>query len=215
MWSPGTERAGRVVQIFHPWDKKMVQACVESRETVISGILNSQTSALVGFKPAQPDTSQYYNVRQEILEDTEIVIPEGTTSIHAVLGSAGDDGQAGANGEAGTDGGNARLNSRETGTSVGTQGKGGAGGKGGLGGSGGKVLSADLRSPPADVLHIHIGLNSWAERNHHYFEREARQQRTGGRYGCWIHRSYYGGRILCSWRFRSMAQRRQCTDDHR
>ena len=48
---PGTERAGRVVQIFHPWDKKMVQACVESRETVISGILNSQTSALVGYKP--------------------------------------------------------------------------------------------------------------------------------------------------------------------
>ena len=51
---PGTERAGRVVQIFHPWDKEMVQACVESRETVISGILNSQTSALVGFTPAQP-----------------------------------------------------------------------------------------------------------------------------------------------------------------
>ena len=157
---PGTERAGRVVQIFHPWDKKMVQACVESRETVISGILNSQTSALVGFTPAQPDTSQYYNVRQEILEDTEIVIPEGTTSIHAVLGSAGDDGQAGANGTAGTDGGYARINSRETGTSVGTQGKGGAGGKGGLGGSGGKVLSADLEVSPGDVLRIRIGLNA-------------------------------------------------------
>ena len=156
----GHEKPGHVVSVYHPYDKKMVSACIQSLDTTMSATLKSNMKALVGFTPAQPDTSQYYNVRQEILEDTEIVIPEGTTSIHAVLGSAGDDGQAGANGEAGTDGGYARLNSRETGTSVGTQGKGGAGGKGGLGGSGGKVLSADLEVSPGDVLHIHIGLNA-------------------------------------------------------
>ena len=156
----GHEKPGHVVSVYHPYDKKIVSACIQSLDTTMSATLKSNMKALVGFTPAQPDTSQYYNVRQEILEDTEIVIPEGTTSIHAVLGSAGDDGQAGANGEAGTDGGYARLNSRETGTSVGTQGKGGAGGKGGLGGSGGKVLSADLEVSPGDVLHIHIGLNA-------------------------------------------------------
>lgn len=156
----GHEKPGHVVSVYHPYDKKMVSACIQSLDTTISATLKSSMEALVGFTPAQPDTSQYYNVRQEILEDTEIVIPEGTTSIHAVLGSAGDDGQAGANGTAGTDGGYARINSRETGTSVGTQGKGGAGGKGGLGGSGGKVLPVDLEVSPGDVLHIHIGLNA-------------------------------------------------------
>lgn len=156
----GHEKPGHVVSVYHPYDKKMVSACIQSLDTTMSATLKSSMEALVGFTPAQPDTSQYYNVRQEILEDTEIVIPEGTTSIHAVLGSAGDDGQAGANGTAGTDGGYARINSSETGTSVGTQGKGGAGGKGGLGGSGGKVLSADLEVSPGDVLHIHIGLNA-------------------------------------------------------
>lgn len=156
----GHEKPGHVVSVYHPYDKKMVSACIQSLDTTMSATLKSSMEALVGFTPAQPEASQYYDVRQEILEDTEIVIPEGTTSIHAVLGSAGDDGQAGANGEAGTDGGTARINSSETGTSVGTQGKGGAGGKGGLGGSGGKVLSVDLEVSPGDVLRIRIGLNA-------------------------------------------------------
>ena len=69
---PGTERAGRVVQIFHPWDKKMVQACVESRETVISGILNSQTSALVGFTPAQPEAAEYLDERVVLTGSGEV-----------------------------------------------------------------------------------------------------------------------------------------------
>lgn len=156
----GHEKPGHVVSVYHPYDKKMVSACIQSIDTTMSATLKSSMEALVGFTPEQPDTTQYYNVRQEILEDTEIVIPEGTTLIHAVLGSAGDDGQAGTNGTAGTDGGYAKINSRETGTSVGTQGKGGAGGKGGLGGSGGKVLSTDLEVSPGDVLHIRIGLNA-------------------------------------------------------
>lgn len=156
----GHEKPGHVVSVYHPYDKKMVSACIRSLDTTMSATLKSNMEALVGFTPAQPDTSQYYDVRQEIFEDTEIVVPEGTTSIHAVLGSAGDDGLAGANGEAGTDGGTARINSGETGTSVGTQGKGGAGGKGGLGGRGGKVLPIDLEVSPGDVLHIHIGLNA-------------------------------------------------------
>ena len=82
---PGTERAGRVVQIFHPWDKEMVQACVESRETVISGILNSQTSALVGFKPAQPESAEYFNERVVLTGSGEWQVPENVTAITAVL----------------------------------------------------------------------------------------------------------------------------------
>lgn len=82
---PGTERAGRVVRIFHPRDKKMVQACVESRETVISGILNSQTSALVGFTPAQPEAAEYFDERVVLTGSGVWQVPENVTAITAVL----------------------------------------------------------------------------------------------------------------------------------
>lgn len=154
---PGAEHAGSVVQIYHPWDKEMVQACVESRETVISGILNSQTRALVGFTPQQPEASEYFSQRLEVLADREFTVPDGCTSLHIVAGSGGDGGGAGHNGEAGTDGGTARVASGSAGESVGTQGKGGKGGAAGLPGSGGKVLIFDVDVTPGDVVTIHIG----------------------------------------------------------
>lgn len=143
---PGTERAGRVVQIFHPWDKKMVQACVESRETVISGILNSQTSALVGFTPAQPEAAEYLDERVVLTGSGEFQIPEGTTTIHYVMISAG---QGGRCGEKGEPSGTAPYFTHKdelwgdtiTGYAMGLGGKGGPGGKGGMGG---RIVEGDL-----------------------------------------------------------------------
>ena len=143
---PGTERAGRVVQIFHPWDKKMVQACVESRETVISGILNSQTSALVGFKPAQPESAEYLDERVVLTGSGEFQIPEGTTTIHYVMISAGQGGHCGEKGEpSGTaphfTHKNEQWGDTITGYAMGLGGKGGPGGKGGMGG---RIVEGDL-----------------------------------------------------------------------
>lgn len=155
---PGAEHAGSVVQIYHPWDKKMVQACVESRETVISAILKSKTSALVGFTPQQPDTSEYFSQRIEILQDQEIVLPEGFINGRIVIGSGGNGGNAGTDGESGTSGGSASVSSGRTGKSVGSRGRGGAGGTGGERGLGGKIFAADLDAQAGDVLSIQIGL---------------------------------------------------------
>lgn len=143
---PGTERAGRVVQIFHPWDKKMVQACVESRETVISGILNSQTSALVGFKPAQPESAEYLDERVVLTGSGEFQIPEGTTTIHYVMISAGQGGRCGEKGEDTQSGPkfswtNPVFEDRVDGYALALGGKGGPGGKGGMGG---RIVEGDL-----------------------------------------------------------------------
>lgn len=143
---PGTERAGRVVQIFHPWDKKMVQACVESRETVISGILNSQTSALVGFKPAQPEAAEYLDERVVLTGSGEFNIPEGTTTIHYVMISAGQGGRCGEKGEDTQSGPkfswtNPVFEDRVDGYALALGGKGGPGGKGGMGG---RIVEGDL-----------------------------------------------------------------------
>lgn len=143
---PGTERAGRVVQIFHPWDKKMVQACVESRETVISGILNSQTSALVGFTPAQPESAEYFDERVVLTGSGEFQIPEGTTTIHYVMISAGQGGRCGEKGEDTQSGPkfswtNPVFEDRVDGYALAMGGKGGLGGKGGMGG---RIVEGDL-----------------------------------------------------------------------
>lgn len=143
---PGTERAGRVVQIFHPWDKKMVQACVESRETVISGILNSQTSALVGFTPAQPESAEYFDERVVLTGSGEFQIPEGTTTIHYVMISAGQGGRCGEKGEDTQSGPkfswtNPVFEDRVDGYALALGGKGGPGGKGGMGG---RIVEGDL-----------------------------------------------------------------------
>lgn len=139
---PGTERAGRVVQIFHPWDKKMVQACVESRETVISGILNSQTSALVGFTPAQPESAEYFDVVEILTGSGEWEVPPDVTVYTRVLigGAQG--------GWSGLPGGRAEESRIETGTTMGgaryafrDYTDGGAGGTPGAPGAGGKVLT--------------------------------------------------------------------------
>lgn len=143
---PGTERAGRVVQIFHPWDKEMVQACVESRETVISGILNSQTSALVGFTPAQPEAAEYLDERVVLTGSGEFQIPEGTTTIHYVMISAGQGGRCGEKGEDTQSGPkfswtNPVFEDRIDGYALALGGKGGPGGKGGMGG---RIVEGDL-----------------------------------------------------------------------
>lgn len=139
---PGTERAGRVVQIFHPWDKEMVQACVESRETVISGILNSQISALVGFTPAQPEAAEYFDVVEILTGSGEWEVPPDVTVYTRVLigGAQG--------GWSGLPGGRAEESRIETGTTMGGSRyafrdytDGGAGGSPGAPGAGGKVLT--------------------------------------------------------------------------
>lgn len=142
---PGAEHAGSVVRIFHPWDKEMVQACVESRETVISGILNSQTSALVGFTPAQPEQAEYFSERVLLTGSGTWTPPEGAEAVTAVLIGDGQDGTAGQNGE-----GVALTGQTLTNTSSGSfpSAPAGKGGKAGAPGSGGKIFQITMDITP-------------------------------------------------------------------
>ena len=133
---PGAEHAGSVVRIFHPWDKEMVQACVESRETVISGILNSQTRALVGFVPPQPDTAEYLDERVILTDAGTWTMPEGAVTLRAVLIGKGSDGTDGNPGGSNILSSSTRSNTSSATFSAGAAGKGGSGG---IGGDGGKI----------------------------------------------------------------------------
>lgn len=93
--NPAGEHAGHVVSLWNEWDKQQTLACIASRETKISGLLKSRTSALVGFLPPQPETTEYYDERVILTGSGEWTVPEGVTSYTRVLIDPGQGGKCG------------------------------------------------------------------------------------------------------------------------
>lgn len=97
--NPAAEHAGHVVSLWNEWDKQQTLACIASRETKISGLLKSRTSALVGFLPPQPESSEYFDERVILTGSGVWTVPEGVTSYTRVLIGGGRGGSSGHRGE--------------------------------------------------------------------------------------------------------------------
>lgn len=135
----GQEKPGHVVSVYHPYDKKMVSACIVSLDTTISGTLKSEMAALVGFLPPQPETTEYYDERVLLTGsgEWESVI-DGEIRVVVIGG-----GETGASGSAGSSAGiSSQSKSGSSGSYSGSSA--GQGGEGGEGGYGGKILIASL-----------------------------------------------------------------------
>lgn len=140
----GQEKPGHVVSVYHPYDKKMVSACIVSLDTTMSGTLKSEMAALVGFLPPQPESSEYFDERVLLTGAGEWTVPEGVTTYTKVLIGGGQGGKHGGKGEDGKQR-TASWSERSLGTLTynwsgylpGAISKGGVGGEGGVGG---KVL---------------------------------------------------------------------------
>lgn len=143
--NPAGEHAGHVVSLWNEWDKQQTLACIASRETTISGLLKSRTSALVGYLPPQPETSEYYDERVILTGSGEWTVPEGVTEIRAVLIGGGQGGESGSPGSLSTECKAINQTSEVTASTTTYRGWcpmiGGAGGNKGAGGDGGKVLT--------------------------------------------------------------------------
>lgn len=142
----GHEKPGHVVSVYHPYDKKMVSACIQSLDTTMSATLKSSMEALVGFKPAQPESAEYLDERVVLTGSGKFQIPEGTTTIHYVMISAGQGGRCGEKGEDTQSGPKFSwtdpvFEDRVDGYALALGGKGGPGGKGGMGG---RIVEGDL-----------------------------------------------------------------------
>lgn len=144
--NPAGEHAGHVVSLWNEWDKQQTLACIASRETKISGLLKSRTSALVGFLPPQPESSEYFDERVILTGSGVWTVPEGVTSYTRVLIGGGRGGSSGHRGESPavraskswTEKSDALR--RYVGFNRGVSLEGGKGGEPGEAGDGGKVL---------------------------------------------------------------------------
>lgn len=140
----GQEKPGHVVSVYHPYDKKMVSACIVSLDTTMSGTLKSEMAALVGYLPPQPESSEYFDERVILTGSGVWTVPEGVTSYTRVLIGGG---QGGASGLKGGDP-PAQVETSESSSVTDSSDRyvgmlwteGGAGGEAGLGGMGGKIL---------------------------------------------------------------------------
>ena len=135
----GQEKPGHVVSVYHPYDKQMVSACIVSLDTTMSGTLKSEMTALVGFLPPQPETTEYYDERVLLTGSGEWESEIDGEIRVVVIGG----GFAGASGSAGSSAGiSSQSKSGSSGSYSGSSA--GQGGEGGEGGSGGKILIASL-----------------------------------------------------------------------
>lgn len=154
--NPRGERAGHVVQLYHPWDKTLVSACIASRETKVSGLLKSRTTALVGFVPPQPDDSQYYDQRVVLTGSGSYTVPDNCVSLRAVLIGGGQGGKCGQPGQAATagrsDSGTSSLSDQPDRRRTVSAQVGGVGGAGGDGGHPGAVYAEDLTPTQGQVI---------------------------------------------------------------
>ena len=139
----GQEKPGHVVSVYHPYDKKMVTACIQSLDTTMSATLKSNMSALVGYLPPQPESAEYFDERVILTGSGEWTVPEGVTSYTRVLVGGGHCGGYGYGGNPATlkteSYTQTILNELVQNSTV-KWAIGGKGGKGGEGGEGGKVL---------------------------------------------------------------------------
>lgn len=195
---------GNVVQIYHPWDKVMVSACIAERETTISGLLKSGIQALVGFTPPQPDASEYFDERVVLTGSGTWTPPEGASEIRAVLIGGGSDGGAGQDGIKTssflpddedytskqykiTQKTTTTDTSRSSITST-SKTKGGAGGNAGVGG---KILSVNVSIRPGQKFEYSSGEANGGESTFGDFSSASGEQSSTGYFDP-ITREYFG-----------------------
>ena len=162
----GGNRPGAVASMYHPYDKKMVKACLAVSDVRMSAVLKSDLEALVGYEPPDIAQQEYYDARVVLTGEGDWDPPEGVENVRYVMFSGAQGGKAGLAG--GTSSGSKLHTYSQTSWITGevtSQGRvtlwGGPGGKGGLGGPGGKgskILQGTLAVKHGQPIHFNCGI---------------------------------------------------------
>lgn len=160
----GHEKPGHVVSVYHPYDKKMVSACIQSLDATISATLKSSMEALVGFTPPQPDASEYFDERVVLTGSGEWEVPEDVRAVTAVLIGGAQGGRCGYGGNPAqlkTDNRSETILGSLTQHTTTKWAIGGKGGEGGYPGAGGKILQSTLDVTPGQKIPFTCGVGGF------------------------------------------------------
>lgn len=134
------EKPGYVVRVYDPYEKMMVNACIQSLDITLSNTLKATMEAMVGYIPPN-DIGDYYDAVDIIASDTTWTSPVDG-EITAVVVGGGDGGQGGGAGLNNNGGNNYFIES---------------GGAAGLPGPGGKIYRAVLNVTLGQQFAVRIG----------------------------------------------------------
>lgn len=149
------QRCGDVANISHPYDKTTEAACIQTNEITISGALKAAQTYLMGYLPPK-ESNNFYDAVEIIDAGTTWVVPDGVTSIRAILIGGGTGGTGGSGGN-----GCAWRSGNAIGGTIGPfddDGIGPSGGAPGTPGKGGKILDvSEINVQPGDSFVVQIG----------------------------------------------------------
>lgn len=151
----GGNRPGAVVSMYHPYDKKMVTACLAVTDAHMSSVIKADIEALVGFEPPDIAQQEYYDARIILTGEGDWDPPAGIKKATAVLIGGAQGGWSGHKGNPGESRG--ATYSTNSGSGI-MSSKGGDGGEPGAPGKGGKVLVVDIDIQPGDTHHYCSGV---------------------------------------------------------
>ena len=152
------ETPGDVLQVYHPYDRKMVPACLQSADISLSNTLKAQEKLLVGFVPSKIGGMGYIDFKTIIKTDGIWTPPEGVRHVRAVVIQGGSGGCCGKKGDDADP--TVSIFTRVATNDVYKQTyykKGASGGAGGEGGSGGNFLIVDIDIKPGQRFNVKIG----------------------------------------------------------
>lgn len=142
------EIPGDILEVYHPFDKTNVSACLQSADITLSNVLKAQEKILIGFKP---EKEEIYDTQKVFLDNGTWTVPNGVTSIRVLLVGGGDGGQGG------EDGKNLDGLMEELVTTPG-----GIGGQGGIAGNGGSIYLFHEEVSPGETYSIKVGAGGTA-----------------------------------------------------
>lgn len=136
---------GDIVRSINPRSREEIDAFVSEVEMSFGSFIRAKGQWIKGYVPHKSGADQFLDKRLLITENTTWTVPDGVTSIRAVIVGGGDGGQSGRSGQSGTAGGSGHM-----GTS-------GQSGEPGLGGNGGKIYELQLDVVPGQQFVVSIG----------------------------------------------------------
>jgi len=157
------EKPGDRLSMYHPFDRTLVTACLESADINLSNTLKAETKSIVGYAPIQMESTSYTDERVLLTSNGSFTVPPGVTRLTVVMISGGQGGASGCNGKPGKQGGTHSVNEPAWGNQPAMYGLyigwgwGGEGGAAGNGGQGGRVVQVSMDVTPGQVIPYTIG----------------------------------------------------------
>lgn len=96
------EKSGQIIDIYHPFNRQMVSACISTESLNMSGVLAGEIQALVDFLPASVGEIGNYDTVEILSGSGTWIVPDGVSRLYITIIGGGTGGSVGVDGTSAT-----------------------------------------------------------------------------------------------------------------